>query len=324
GVDTSDHEVNIKILLGLAVTDGEMTDKQRNALLPRMTDEVAALVLRDNYFQTQALSIAGRIAPRQLDEQARFMRYLEKAGELDRAIEFLPGEEEISARAARGLGLTSPEQAVLLAYGKMWLNDALIASDLPEDPWVARALERYFPALLRETFAGAIPRHPLRREIIVTHVLNSMVNRVGPTFVHRLGEITGTTPPQIVRAYLATREVFGLVASWQQIEALDNQVPDAIQAEMILALRGLVTRATTWFLRSRRLAEPTEQLVSRFAPALQALRARQQGDAQPVLARWEQDNRQALERAQRLLAELKEAPGGDLAMLSSEAKSSKW
>ncbi|MDB5749725.1 MAG: putative NAD-glutamate dehydrogenase [Ramlibacter sp.] len=424
GVDTSDHEVNIKILLNLAVADGEMTLKQRNAMLPLMTDDVAALVLRDNYFQTQALSIGGRLAPRQLDEQARFMRHLEKQGALDRAIEFLPSEEEIAERRTRGLGLTSPEQAVLLAYSKMWLNDELIGSDLPQDAWVALALERYFPPLLKDKFGGVIPRHPLKREIIVTHVLNSMVNRVGPTFVHRLGEITGTLPAQIVRAYLGSREVFGLVAQWQQIEALDDVVPDAVQAEMVLALRALVTRATTWFLRSRRLAEPTEQQVARFAPAVQALRARQlaqatespraanwiqagvpqalalqvdgaealfnaldiaeiaessrlaleqtaqvhagvgqrlglegmrqqiellpaesywhglaklalgddvadlqrsialeaitrqQGDPPAILDHWEQGNKQALERAQRLLAELKETPMGDLAMLS--------
>lgn len=424
GVDTSDHEVNIKILLGIAQADGELTDKQRNTLLPQMTEQVAALVLRDNYFQTQALSVGRRLAVRQLDEQARFIRFLEKKGELNRAIEFLPADEEIADRKARGLGLTSPEQAVLLAYSKMWLNDELIASDLPEDPWVATALERYFPGQLKERFAGVIPRHPLRREIIATHVLNSMVNRVGPTFVHRLGEITGATPPQVVRAYLASREVFGLVPLWQQIEALDNLVPDEVQADMVVALRALVTRATTWFLRSRRLFEPTQQQVSRFAPAVQALRAhggsgdaaserlarwvhagvpralaqqvdgaeglfnaldiaelaeagkrplalvaqvhagvgdrlglarmRQQiellpadsfwhslaklalsddlvdlqrsiaqealghedGDAAQVLDRWEAGNRQALARAQRLLAELQDTPGSDLAMLS--------
>jgi glutamate dehydrogenase len=424
GVDTSDHEVNIKILLGLAVAEGEMTDKQRNALLPQMTDEVAALVLRDNYFQTQALSICRRLATRQLDDQARFMRFLEKKGQLHRAIEFLPTDDEIAERKQKGLGLTTPEQAVLLAYSKMWLNDELMASDLPEDPWVATALARYFPSRLRESFAGHIPRHPLRREIIVTHVLNSMVNRVGPTFVHRLAEITGATAPQIVRAYLATREVFGFVPTWQQIEALDTKVPDAVQAEMVIALRGLIVRATTWFLRSRRLHEPTEQQVKRFAPALAALRARleaqagsseraaawvqagvpqalawhvdaadglfnaldiadiaeasrrpleetaevhigvgerlglerlrqqiellpaesfwqslaklalgddladlqrsialeavthHQGSAAAVLDQWEQGNSQALERAQRLLAELRDTAGGDLAMLS--------
>jgi glutamate dehydrogenase len=290
GVDTSDHEVNIKILLGIAQGDGELTEKQRNTLLPQMTEQVAALVLRDNYFQTQALSIGKRLAPRQLDEQARFIRHLEKKGELNRAIEFLPGEEEIADRKAKGLGLTSPEQAVLLAYSKMWLNDELIASDLPEDPWIASALERYFPTQLKEKFAATIPRHPLRREIIVTHVLNSMVNRVGPTFVHRLGEITGATAPQVVRAYLASREVFGLVPLWQQIEALDSVVPDEVQADMVIALRALVTRATTWFLRSRRLFEPTQLQVSRFAPAVQALR----GNAEtapaksPRATRWMQ------------------------------------
>ncbi|MBC5763714.1 NAD-glutamate dehydrogenase [Ramlibacter albus] len=288
GVDTSDHEVNIKILLGIAVGDGEMTEKQRNALLPQMTDEVAALVLRDNYFQTQALSIGKRLAVKQLDEQARFMRFLEKKGELHRAIEYLPTEDEIAERKARGQGLTAPEQAVLLAYSKMWLNDELIASDLVEDPWVATALERYFPRVLKEKFAAYIPRHPLKREIIATHVLNSMINRVGPTFVHRLSEITGTTAPQIVRAYLATREVFGFVKTWQEIEALDNVVPDAVQAEMVIELRGLIARATTWFLRSRRLYEPTEQQVKRFTPAVQALRERleTQSGISPRAAAW--------------------------------------
>ena len=158
-----------------------------------MTDDVAALVLRDNYFQTQALSVGGRLALALLDEQTRFMRFLEKDGRLNRAIEFLPTDEEIAERKARGLGLTTPERAVLLAYSKMWLFDELVASDLPEDPWVATALARYFPALLREKFGAYIPRHPLRREIIATHVLNSMVNRVGTTFVHRLCELTGAT-----------------------------------------------------------------------------------------------------------------------------------
>jgi glutamate dehydrogenase len=423
GVDTSDHEVNIKILLGIAEADGELTSKQRDTLLPQMTEQIAALVLRDNYFQTQALSIGGRLATRQLEEQARFIRFLEKQGELDRAIEYLPSDDQIAERRTHGLGLTSPERAVLLAYGKMWLNDQLIASDLPEDPWIATALERYFPTQLKEKFAAYIPRHPLKREIIVTHVLNSMVNRVGPTFVQRLGEITGATPPQVVRAYLASREVFGLVPLWQQIEALDNIVPDEVQAEMVIALRGLIARATTWFLRSRRLFEPTQQQVARFAPVVQALRGElaqegaseraarwvqagvpqqlaaqvdrsehlftaldiaeiaegskrpvpltaqvhagvgerlglermrqqiellpaenywqglaklaladdvvdlqrsiaqqalghQQGDAREVLDHWEQGNRQALERAQRLLAELRDTPTGDLAMLS--------
>ncbi len=274
GVDTSDHEVNIKILLGLVVGEGEMTEKQRNALLPQMTDEVGAQVLADNYHQTQALSLARRQGVALLDQQARFMRHLEKIGQLDRSIEFLPTDKDIAARKAQGVGLSSPELAVLLAYSKMWLSDELVASSLPEDPWVASALQRYFPTLLREKFAHAIPRHPLKREIIATHVLNRMVNRVGPTFVHRMTEMTGVQPWQIVRAYLATREVFCYGSLWKQIEALDNRVDDAVQAAMLLRLKRLSARAATWFLHPRRLAEAMQPLIDRLTPAVAVLRAR--------------------------------------------------
>jgi glutamate dehydrogenase len=288
GVDTSDHEVNIKILLGLAVADGEMTEKQRNALLPQMTEDVAAQVLADNYHQTQVLSLMRRLGVAQLDRQARFMRHLEKVGQLDRAIEFLPSDEQIAERKAQGRGLTSPELAVLLAYSKMWLSDELVASDLPEDPWVATALARYFPPLLREKFAELIPRHPLKREIIATHVLNRMVNRVGPTFVHRLTEMTGAQPAQIVRAYLATREVFCFGTLWKRIEALDNRVADAVQAAMINHMRGLTIRATTWFLHPRRLAESMQPLIARLTPAVAMLRVRLEPAAagQPRVAEW--------------------------------------
>jgi glutamate dehydrogenase len=287
GVDTSDHEVNIKILLGVVMADGEMTEKQRNALLPKMTDDVAALVLADNYDQGQALSVSRRQAGELLDRQARFMRHLEKLGRLDRAIEYLPTDKTIAERKARGEGLTTPEFAVLLAYSKMWLSDELVASDLPEDPWVATALQDYFPALLRERFAAWIPKHPLKREIIATQVLNRMVNRVGASFVHRLTEISGAKPAQIVRAYLAVREVFGFEPLWQQIEALDNQVDDAVQSAMLIELKGLGLRATGWFLHPRRLAEPIKALIDRLTPAVALLRTRIEpalGDAPQVKA----------------------------------------
>jgi glutamate dehydrogenase len=273
GVDTSDHEVNIKILLGLVIADGELTEKQRNTLLAQMTDQVAALVLRDNYFQTQSLSIAGRVSPSLLDAQHRFIQFLEKAGRLDRAIEFLPTDETIAERRAGKLGLTAPERAVLLAYSKMWLSDAVLDSSLPEDEWIATALGRYFPQALREAYAGVMPRHPLRREIIATHVVNSMVNRVGSTFVHRLMETTGAHAPDIVRAYLLQREIFGYVPLWQSIEALDNKVPDQIQSEMLIEAGRLTVRATSWFLRSRRLAEPMGGTIERFQPGVEALHA---------------------------------------------------
>jgi glutamate dehydrogenase len=288
GVDTSDHEVNIKILLGLAISDGEMTEKQRNALLAQMTDDVALLVLRDNYFQTQALSVGARLGPSYLDQEARFIRFLEKTGNLNRAIEFLAGRRR--DRRAQGARRRphDPERAVLFAYSKMWLFDEILASDLPEDPWIGTALARYFPALLREKFGAYIPRHPLKREIVATHVLNSMVNRVGSTFVHRLAERTGARPAQVVRAYLAAREVLGDVAVWQQVEALDNKVPDAVQSEMLIEEGWLTARATTWFLRSRRLAEPLEQTFGRFVPAVQALRARLEPEAaaSPQATAW--------------------------------------
>jgi len=274
GVDTSDHEVNIKILLDLVIADGELTKKQRNTLLAQMTDQVAALVLRDNYFQTQSLSVSGRVAPQLLDAQARFIQFLEKSGRLNRALEFLPSEEEIAERRAAKLGLTSPERAVLLAYCKIWLTDEFLASDLPEDPWIGTALGRYFPQALREVYAGVMPRHPLRREIVATHVVNSMVNRVGSTFVHRLMESSGSSPPEIVRAYLLTRESFGFVALWQAIEALDNKVPDAVQASMLIEAGRLIVRGTNWFLRSTRLTEPMEQTIDRFRAGVEAIHGR--------------------------------------------------
>ncbi len=279
GVDTSDHEVNIKILLGLAVQDGKLTQQQRNTFLPTMTDEVAALVLRDNYFQTQALSVGRRHAAVQIDEHARFMRFLEKNGRLNRAVEFLPTDDELAERKAHALGLTTPEQAVLLAYSKMWLSEELVASDLPEDPWIGTALQRYFPAALQGAFGDYIPRHPLRREIIATHVLNSMVNRVGSTFVHQQSELTGAAAPQVVRAYLLAREVFGSVELWQRIEALDNRVPDSIQCEMIVAWRRLIARSVTWLLRSRRVQEPMTDGVQRLLPAVEFLRKRLEREA---------------------------------------------
>ena len=271
GVDTSDHEVNIKILLSLPVAEGRVTLEQRNALLATMTDDVAHLVLEDNYYQTQALSVGVHTARKLLEQQQRFIRFLEKEGRLNRALEFLPDDETIAERRAAGRALTGPERAVLLAYSKMWLFDELLASDLPEDPWVATALVNYFPARLHHEFANDIERHPLRREIIATVVLNEMVNRVGPSFPYQMLSSTGSAPAQVVRAYLLTREVFALGPTWKAIEALDNAVADQAQAELLMELGRRTVRATTWFLRSRRLGEPMAQTIDRFAPAAQAL-----------------------------------------------------
>jgi glutamate dehydrogenase len=274
GVDTSDHEVNIKILLGMAIAEGELTEKQRNVQLAEMTDDVAALVLRDNYFQTQVLSVTSRIAPLLLDAQGRFMQYLEKAGRLNRAIEFLPDDDAIAARRAHGQGLTAPEHAVLLAYCKMWLYDELLDSALPDDPWIETALTRYFPQALDKRFAAYMPRHALKREIIATHVTNSMINRVGSTYVHRLSETTGMRPHEVVRAYLLSREIFGFVPLWQAIEALDNVVADAVQSTMLIDTSRQLERGTTWFLRSRRLTEGMASTIAHFTPRVEALATR--------------------------------------------------
>ncbi|AKJ69163.1 putative NAD-glutamate dehydrogenase [Pandoraea thiooxydans] len=278
GVDCSDHEVNIKILLGLVVADGEMTLKQRNALLASMADEVGELVLRDNYYQTRALSLARDRAPAWLDAEARLMAMLEREGRLNRAIEFLPDDAEIERRRAGGQGLTSPERAVLMAYSKMWLSDLLLASDLLEAPFVARDLPLYFPQPLRSRFAQAMTRHPLQREILATMLANALVNRAGVTFVHRMTEETGAEPAQVVRASLIARAVFRLDDVWQAIDALDDRVGHEAQAAMFADTSLLLERATLWFLhhqaggaQASRAIEDFGAAVADLAPALDGL-----------------------------------------------------
>jgi glutamate dehydrogenase len=268
GVDCSDHEVNIKILLDAVVADGELTQKQRNKLLANMTDEVAALVLRDNYFQNQVLAVSRARGTALLEEQARYIRHLGNTGRLNRRLEFLPFDETITERKAARQGLTAPELAVLLAYGKMELFEAVLTSDVPEDPFIATCLARYFPQPLRERYPEAISRHPLRREIIATYVVNSMINRVGSTFVHRLQEETGATAPEVVRAYLATREIFDLVSLWRANEALDDRIADATQTIIVAESLRLVMRGTFWFLRHRQYLSDLANTLRRFTPGV--------------------------------------------------------
>ena len=250
GVDCSDHEVNIKILLDTVVADGEMTVRQRDRLLAEMADEVAAMVLRDNYDQTGALATARAQAGPMVDVHARYLRWLETEAGLDRAIEFLPSDEVLAQRRSGGGGLTTPEFAVLLAYTKLDLSSRLLASDACEDPWFARELAAYFPGPLRkELFASAMARHPLRREIIASRVTNLIIDRAGTSFVHRLSEETGATAPELARAHVAAWEIFGLEELWSAVEDLDNVVPAAVQIEMMLPIRRLAERATRWLVR---------------------------------------------------------------------------
>jgi glutamate dehydrogenase len=302
GVDCSDHEVNIKILLDAAVREGELTLKQRDRLLAEMTDEVAGLVLRDNVFQTQSLSVAGRVAPALLEQQRRFIHALERAGRLNRALEYLPTEDEFAERKSARAGLAAPERAVLLAYSKMQIYDELLASGVPDDPVIAAALERYFPVPLRKRFARQIQAHPLRREIVATHVTNSMVNRVGSTFVHRMREETGAGTAEAVRAYLVTREAYALVPFWQEVEALELKVADEVQSAMLLDGGRLIVRATLWLLRNRRHLADIAASIAYFRPGIEALDALLPG----ALAEGE---RAAFERTSARYAEAGVPPG---------------
>ncbi|MBI3523251.1 MAG: NAD-glutamate dehydrogenase [Betaproteobacteria bacterium] len=279
GVDCSDHEVNIKILLGIVEADGELTEKQRNQLLAGMTGEVAELVLADNYYQTQSLSVSGSRGGRLLDAQASFIRSLEKMGRLNRSVEFLPNDEQIAERRAAKIGLTSPERAVLLAYSKMVLCDQLVASDLVDDDYFSSALIDYFPRALRERYAAAMSRHPLKREIIATVVANSMINHVGSVFVHRMQEETGAAPHEVVRAYTLVRDIFGLSALWSEIEALDGKIPAQVQNDMLIDAGRLLLRAVLWFLRRRQEKMANVSIVELFSPGVRQLR----GKLQPLL-----------------------------------------
>ncbi len=271
GVSMSDHEVNIKILLGHAIAAGALGPQERDPLLTQMTDDVAALVLRDNYLQGQALSVAEARGVAALDRQVRLIRDLERAGRLDRALEFLPDDETLAARAAAREALTRPELAVLLAHAKLSLDQDLVASDLPDLPALAGELRDYFPPALRGRFAAQIAAHPLRREITATVVTNDLVNRAGLTFVHDMRARTGHEAPDIARAYRIVRDACELPALWGAIEALDNAVAAPVQTAMLLDAGELVEHAAAWLLRGRRLDIGRE--TSRFAPALRQLAA---------------------------------------------------
>jgi glutamate dehydrogenase len=271
GVDCSDHEVNIKILLNEVMRSGQMTRPRRDELLREMTGEVAALVLRDNYLQNQALSVTELVSAHLLERFARFIRALERGGRLDRSIEFLPDDETIAARGKQGLGLTRPELCVLLSYSKMALYDEILASKLPDDPYMQEDLKLYFPSALRSSQAEAIGKHRLSREIIATAVTNSIVNRAGIPFVQEVKENTGLPACDVARAYVATREVFGLRDLWKRIEGLDNQVPAATQAAMLLDCGRLIERGTVWFLTEHRQPLDIGAQIQTYGAGIQEL-----------------------------------------------------
>jgi glutamate dehydrogenase len=250
GVNTSDIEVNVKIALSVPEQNGRLSQEERNRLLADMTEDVAALVLRNNYLQSLALSLAERRAAADLGFARRLMQSLEAEGRLDRAVEFLPDDTSLAERARRGEGLTRPELAVLLAYAKLALKDELLASKVPDDPYLSRELERYFPQALRTRFPDAIGAHRLRREIIATQLANAIVNRGGPTIVIRLVDQTGADAPTIAAAYAATRDAFNLTEINASIDALDGAVPGALQLDLYMEVQDLLMSRIVWFIRN--------------------------------------------------------------------------
>jgi glutamate dehydrogenase len=271
GVNTSDAEVNLKIALGSARAAGKLDTGARNGLLAAMTDEVAASVLRNNYLQTLAISLAEMDGVADLGFQQRLMQQLETQDHLNRALEGLPSDAAIAERAAASRPLTRPELAVLLAYAKIDLNRSLIASAVPDDPHLGRALMAYFPPLLRERFADEIAHHPLRREIIATSLANDIINSGGPTFIVRLAEETGSTPEDIAYAFAAVMAVHGLGGIYAGIDALDGKIDGQKQLLLYRGVQDLLRKQTAWFLRHGLSEESLEPEIERYRAGVERL-----------------------------------------------------
>lgn len=228
-------------------------------------------MLRDNYGQGQVLELMSSGALDVINEHSGLLRRLANSGRLSRKLEFLPSDDDLIGRKADGYGLVAPELAVLLAYSKIDLYDQVLASSVPDDAFVARALWRYFPEPLRARYSETIGRHALRREIVATHVVNTMINRVGASFVDRICDETGHAAHEVVRAWLIVREVFALVPYWRDIESLDNLVPAARQNALLVEALKLSRSATLWFLRHPDWLEDLGETVEVFGSRLSAL-----------------------------------------------------
>ncbi|MBV0932263.1 NAD-glutamate dehydrogenase [Marinobacterium weihaiense] len=271
GVDCSDHEVNIKILLDSILASGDMTTKQRNQLLSDMTDDVADLVLQNNYRQVQAISLAESRAAGSMAEYRRLINGLESEGKLNRELEFLPSDEQLIERQNSGQGFNRPELSVLVSYSKADLKEQLLASSVPDDAYLARELLTAFPQRLQDQYGEALYTHRLHREIVATQIANQMVNLMGINFVERLMTSTGADIEHVVRAYVLARDVFSLQTTWEGVEALDYRVDAQTQLDMMLELQHLIRRAARWFVRNRPAVLDCEQERAHFAPHLESI-----------------------------------------------------
>ncbi|WP_116451999.1 NAD-glutamate dehydrogenase [Blastococcus litoris] len=276
GVDTSDHEVNIKIALNRVVDDGELDAAGRAALLGEMTDEVATAVLADNHDQNATLAVEVASSRSLLDAHERFLRSLERSGRLVRSVEALPDDRGLAERRRDGQALTSPELSVLLAYAKLEAGEVVLGTDLPDDPALEDLLTCYFPTRLRERFPAAIADHPLRREIVATALTNRAVNIAGVTGLFRLSQETGVPLDRVVRAHVVARAVFGVDRMWDAVGALDNVVPATTQVELRTEATRLAERTARWLLRQPDLlaepAPPVSAVRDRFAESVAAVR----------------------------------------------------
>jgi glutamate dehydrogenase len=271
GVDTSDHEVNIKILLGNAIAAGELDPSERDGLLAEMTDEVAELVLRDNYDQACALGNARSQSLSLLPVHRRMVNDLERRGLLDRELEALPDDAELAQRAGSGRGLTSPEFAVLLAYVKITIEREILDSTLPDEEWTHHVLVEYFPTPLRERYEHRMDTHRLRREIVTTQLVNEAVNRGGTSFFYRAVEETGASVADVLRAFVVVQEVYGLAELWRAVETLDNDVPTSAQTLVYLEIRRLLDRAVRWLVSTRRSPIDVPAEIERLRPGVNRL-----------------------------------------------------
>jgi glutamate dehydrogenase len=271
GVDCSDHEVNIKILLNQVMQAGKLGIEKRNVLLAEMTDEVAELVLRSNYLQTQTISMMERLQGPRLGAKQHFISVLEIAGILDRDLEKLPSDDELTRRRANDEGMYRPELAVLLSYSKIMLYGQILESDVPEDPWLSRDLMRYFPLPLQERYSDYMGEHRLKREIIATQITNSLVNRMGASFVLRMHEDTNASAAQVARAFTIAREIFRARDYWIRIEKLDNKVASDLQIDAMLSMWNLLRQATRWVLNQDSFKLDIQAVVDRLGPGLEVL-----------------------------------------------------
>lgn len=276
GVDSSDHEVNIKILLNRIVESGDMTEKQRNKLLAEMTDEVADLVLRHNQGQSHVLSLANSQAPEKLSDHQRLMASLVREGRLNSQIEFLPSMSQIKKRLNKKQGLTRPEISVLLAYSKIKLSEQLVEDGIGQDADIISKVQEYFPQPLSLRFATEMYDHPLIEEIVAGHVTNNIGNRMGPTFSTYVQEETSVSALNLIRAYLAAEEIFSIQALWDDINSLDFQISNALQNQLLINVQQLLEKATLWLLRNTRGDLSIQKLTDNYLPGVASIKAQMQ------------------------------------------------